>query len=105
MKGQEELLQNVLTSLLAIKVAQSVYGPRSGEQSFETEQGRSFLSSTGSRLVLETNQPPSIQWVMERGGGGSWLKSEGFELTSHYNLVPILGMHGVVPPLPMQSLT
>jgi hypothetical protein len=79
MKGQEELLQNVLTSLLAIKAAQSVYGPRSGEQSFETELGHSCLFSTGYRLVLETTQPPSIQWVTERGGGLSWMKSEGCE--------------------------
>jgi hypothetical protein len=78
MKGQEELLQNVLTSLLAIKVAQSVYGTRSGEHRFETEQGQ-CLFSTGSRLVLENTQPPSIQCVTEGGGGLSWLKSEGFE--------------------------
>jgi len=70
MKGHEELLQNALTSLLAIKATQSVYGPRSGEQKFETEQGHSFLFSTGSMLVLETTQPPSFQWVTERGRWG-----------------------------------
>jgi hypothetical protein len=70
MQGQGELLQNALTALLVTKVAQLVYGPRSGKKRFESAQKHSILFSTGFRLVLETTQRPSIQWVTEMGGGG-----------------------------------